>query len=224
MKRLLAAFLTFFLLAAACRPALPAKMEQEASPLPTPVRRILLDYGHGGFDGGAVGVDTGVVEAELNLALGEALRTILEAEGFTVELTRTDENALGATKREDMAARAKLLQKEGYDAVISIHMNKFSDRSVSGPMVYYQAGAKEGERLAQAIVEALTKALERKSRLANPGNNMVTRLPTAPAVLVECGFLSNAEDERRLQVESYRLLLARAIADGLIAYFAKSED
>jgi N-acetylmuramoyl-L-alanine amidase len=97
-------------------------------------------------------------------------------------------------------------------------MNKFSDRRVKGPMCYYQAGAEDGKALAQCVSDALSDALGRESRLANPGNNYVTRIPSVASVLVECGFLSNAEDERKLQEPDYQQLLAEAIADGVLAY------
>ena len=117
-----------------------------------------------------------------------------------------------------MAARGAILCTEGADCTVSIHMNKFSDRSVRGPMCYYQAGAEEGQTLAQCVIDALTEALGKSGRLANPGNNFVTRVPNAPSVLVECGFLSNAEDERMLCDEAYQQLLADAIASGVLAY------
>ena len=85
-------------------------------------------------------------------------------------------------------------------------------------MCYYQAGAESGQKLAQCVTDALCRALDRPQRLANPGNNYVTRIPNAPSVLVECGFLSNAEDERRLQDPAYQQTLAQAIADGVLAF------
>ena len=107
---------------------------------------------------------------------------------------------------------------DGADAAVSIHMNKFSDRRVRGPMVYYQAGASAGKDLAQCVIDSLTEAAGLKHRLANPGNNFVTRVPACPAVLVECGFLSNAEEERLLQDEAYQKAIAAAIAQGIIAF------
>ena len=179
---------------------------------------VVLDYGHGGFDCGAVGIDTGVLESDLNLAIGEQVAFALEERDCYVLRTRTGADALADTKRNDMAVRGAILCTEGADCTVSIHMNKFSDRSVSGPMCYYQAGAESGQKLAQCVTDALYLALDRPQRLANPGNNYVTRIPNAPSVLVECGFLSNAEDERRLQDPAYQQTLAQAIADGVLAF------
>ena len=215
MKRFFLLLMCCFLFG--CAPAAaPCKpLEWNAAP---PRFFVILDYGHGGFDCGAVGVDTGVLESDLNLCIGEQVATALEDRSCYVLRTRTDADALAETKQKDMALRGAILCSEGADCTVSIHMNKFTDRTVSGPMCYYQAGAKEGQTLAQAVTDALCTALNRPERLANPGNNYVTRIPNAPSVLVECGCLSNADDERNLQDPAYQQALARAIADGVLAY------
>ena len=163
---------------------------------------MIVDAGHGGFDAGASGVDTGVRESGLNLQVARLVQVDLEAAGVRVLMTRAEEGALGETKKEDMARRGALLSAEGADAAVSIHMNKVPDRRVRGPMAYYQAGADAGQALATCVIDSLTEALDMKPRLPNPGNNFVTRVPVCPAVLVECGFLSNAEEERLLQDEA----------------------
>ena len=199
--------------------ARPVTVPEKGEPLSTPPRwLVILDAGHGGFDAGASGTATGVKESELNLQVALLVRGALEDAGVQVVMTRTGPEALGSTKREDMARRGQLLLTEGADAAVSIHMNKFSDRKVRGPMAYYQAGAAEGEKLAVAVIDSLTEALSLKPRHANPGNNFVTRVPVCPAVLVECGFLSHPEEERLLQEEAYQRTLAEAVARGVIAY------
>ena len=199
--------------------ARPVTVPEKGEPLPTPPRwLVILDAGHGGFDAGASGTATGVKESELNLQVALLVRGALEDAGARVVMTRTGPGALGSTKREDMARRGQLLLTEGADAAVSIHMNKFSDCKVRGPMAYYQAGAAEGEKLAVAVIDSLTEALCLKPRHANPGNNFVTRIPVCPAVLVECGFLSHPEEERLLQDEAYQRTLAEAVAQGVIAY------
>ena len=188
-------------------------------PLPTAGRwYVIVDAGHGGFDAGASGTDTGVKESDLNLQVALLVQEALEDAGVRVLMTRTGEGALGDSKREDMARRGQLLQTEGADAAVSIHMNKFSDRRVQGPMAYYQAGADAGQALATSVIDSLTEALELRPRLPNPGNNFVTRVPICPAVLVECGFLSHPEEERLLQDERYQKTIADAIACGVMAF------
>lgn len=185
---------------------------------------VVVDCGHGGFDAGASGDDTGVREDGLNLAVGLLVQEELEDRGVLVVMTRTDGEALGDTKKADMARRGEILSTEGADAVVSIHMNHFSDRSVQGPMTFYQAGAEAGQTLAQQVIDALCEELGLKSRLTNPGNNFVTRVPTAPAVLVECGFLSNSTEEQLLQQASYQQKLAHAIATGVMEFLAGNEE
>ena len=220
MKRTLSLLLSVFLFgyAAPTPPCQPYELTAEP-----PQYYVVLDYGHGGSDCGAVGIETGVNESDLNLAIGERVAAALEDRGCFVLRTRTGADAIGKTKRDDMAKRGAILCAEGADCTVSIHMNKFADRSVKGPMCYFQAGAEDGRVLAQAVIDALCAALGRNGRLANPGNNYVTRIPTAPSVLVECGFLSNPEDERNLQDADFQQLLADAIADGVLA-FLKSQN
>ena len=215
MKRTLLLLLSFFFLncAAPASPCTPVRLT--ASP---PRWYAVLDYGHGGSDCGAIGTDTGVYESDLNLAVGERVAAALEDRGCRVLRTRTGRDALADSKRADMALRGAILCTEGADCTVSIHMNKFSDRSVKGPMCYYQAGAEAGKALAQSVTDALCLALDRPARLANPGNNFVTRIPDVPSVLVECGFLSNPDDERDLSDPAYQQRIAEAIADGVIAY------
>ena len=199
--------------------ARPVETPVVREPLPTPERwLVILDAGHGGFDAGASGTDTGVKESDLNLKVALLVQTALEDAGVRVLMTRTDAEALADTKRADMARRAALLLTEGADAAVSIHMNKFTDRRVRGPMAYYQAGADAGQALATCVIDSLTEALELKPRLPNPGNNFVTRVPTCPAVLVECGFLSHPDEERLLQDEGYQKTIADAIARGVMAF------
>lgn len=198
--------------------------EERKTGLEAPEYLVVVDCGHGGFDAGASGDETGVREDGLNLAVGLLVREELEEAGVLVVMTRADGEALGDTKKGDMARRGEILCAEGADAVVSIHMNHFSDRQVQGPMVFYQAGAEAGQELSQEIMDALCGELGIQSRLANPGNNFVTRIPAAPAALVECGFLSNGEEEALLQQPAYQQQLARAIAQGVLAYLGESEE
>ena len=179
---------------------------------------VAVDAGHGGMDGGAVGTDTGVVEAGLNLSVALRLKEALEAQGITVIMTREDGNALAETKQADMQARREILRRADVDLVVSVHMNKFSDRSVAGAMAYYMQGSAEGEALAQCVIDAVTAAAGQKQRLANPGDYFVVRECKAPAVLVEFGFLSNAEEEQKLLDPEYQKLLAGAIVQGVMDY------
>jgi len=214
-------FLSLFFCAIGCVARQDAPGRQPRL-LPAPDYFVAIDFGHGGFDGGAVGLDTDVREADLTLVVGRKVAAFLAQHNVQVILTRTDEDALADTKQKDMSLRAKILKTEGLDAVVSIHMNRFiKDRKVRGPMAFFQAGAEQGQRLAQCVIDAITPAVGAKDRLACPANNMVTRVPTAPAVLVECGFLSNSQDEQNLQNEEYQDTLAQAIVEGLMRFLTE---
>ena len=120
------------------------------APTPAPRFTVVIDPGHGQPDGGATGMDTGIAEEGINLNYAMALRDELSALNISAVLTREDENALNADKKKDMAARRDIINSADAAAVISIHMNKFSDRSVSGPMAFYMKGSVEGKGLQNA--------------------------------------------------------------------------
>lgn len=197
-----------------------ASVRLSADEVPEDAFVVVVDAGHGGFDGGALGTDTGAVEAEINLAVAKLLADELTGMGFYVIMTRSTDDALGSTKDEDMRIRKEIFNLDCVDLVVSVHMNKFGDRSVSGPMVFYMNGSAEGKRLAENVVYSLCEAVERPQRFANPEDLFVLRVPRAPSVLVECGFLSNPEDEKKLLTEDYRQKLAKGIAEGIANYAA----
>lgn len=190
-----------------------------AAPVSAPKKgyRVVIDPGHGGGDCGAVGV-SGVKEAGLNLAVSLYLKEELEALGMEAILTRSDEKALAEGKKADMAARGKIMNGEGVDLVVSVHMNKFTDPSVHGPMAFYMKGSAEGERLAKAVIDSITDELGANRRIANPGDYYVIRESRPVSVLVECGFLSNSGDEALLVQEQHQRRLAHAIARGIYSY------
>ena len=123
-----------------------------------------------------------------------------------------------------MSARRDIMNAPGVDMVISVHMNKFTDSSVCGPMVFYMEGSAEGERLAKTIIDSLCEALERPKRLANPGDYFVIRESIPVAVIVECGFLSNPNDEKLLTTEAHQRLLAKAISAGIADYINQKSE
>lgn len=191
---------------------------QAAAPAAASAFTVCVDAGHGGFDGGAVGANTGTAEAGLNLSVARLLAGELSARGMLVVMTRENDAALATTKKKDMAARRSILRGENVDLVVSVHMNMFPDAAVSGPMAYYMTGSEEGRRLAQCVIDAVCDATGRARRLANPGDYFVLRECPSPAVIVECGFLSNAEDEQRLLDPAYQQTLSAAVAEGVSAY------
>ncbi len=195
---------------------LPAQTDSGGVPL------IVLDAGHGGKDGGASGV-SGVEEAGINLEVARLVESGLREAGFAVVMTRKNEDALAETKRADMEARREIMRSDGACAVVSIHMNKFRDSSIKGPMAFYMKDSVEGEKLATQVITAVCETIGHPKRPANPGDYFVLRESIAPAVIIECGFLSNASDEEKLQDPAHQKKLAAGIVAGIAAYFAMQQ-
>ena len=192
-----------------------------ASPTPTlvnagPVEQIdklvVIDPGHGGFDGGAVGTVTGVHEDDLNLAVALYLKETFETNGYQVLMTRSNEEAIAHTKLDDMHKRYQIIESSGAEIVISIHMNYYADSTVMGPQVFYYTGSTRGEILADMVTNEIDRRLNPyRMRSMMAEDYYILGAGNAPSILVECGFLSNAEEEQLLQDESYQIQLANAI-------------
>lgn len=190
-----------------------------ASALPAVGRVIVIDPGHGGADGGAVGKN-GTVEKELNLQVALCLESLLKKTGARVILTRNGDFALAETKREDMRMRRSVKNESGADIFVSIHMNKFSQEKYSGAQVFYSADDKSKE-LAEKIQASLKNILD-------PSNNREAKVGegifllgegSVPSVIVECGFLSNEAEEELLKKPEYREKVAWAVYTGIMDYF-----
>lgn len=211
--------------------AAPSLPTEAAGEQPLSGLTVALDPGHGGYDGGARAHDSGVWEKELTLQIALAIEQELCAQGARVVLTRREDLCLSggdgasrARKRADLQARRDLAEAEGADVLLSIHLNEYRNRAESGPQVFYQRGADAGRLLAGAMQEALIAALKpAKERKALPGDYYVLR-GKLPSVLVECGFLSNAEEERLLLSEDYQRRIAQAVAQGLSQWRALCEN
>lgn len=184
---------------------------------------IVLDAGHGGQDGGALAPD-GTMEKDLNLALTKDICEILKYSGFRVILTReTDEmlgeGSTGKKKQADLAKRLEIAEKNSDNILVSIHMNKFPDPRCKGLQVYYSANYPAGQSLAQSVQSTVSQTLQpdndRKIKAADSAIYILDKAGV-PAILIECGFLSNADELSRLKDEAYRKELAAVIAAALI--------
>ena len=203
-------------------------VEETAAPPTGPLYGlcIAVDAGHGGYDGGAVGRVSGTPEKGLNLDVAQRVERLLAAQGARVVMTRTgdyalcDENPPIRKKLQDMQRRAKIIAEESADLVLSIHMNEYAGRSESGPQVFYRENCPAGRLLAGAVQEAMTAQLAPKRERAALGGDYYILTLGVPSVLVECGFLSNREEEALLLTEEYRERVAKAIAAGVLAWRA----
>lgn len=183
---------------------------------------VCIDAGHGGVDGGVTGVNTGVKESDLNLSVSRLLKEQFENCGITVVMTRKTKDGLYGTatsgfKRRDMEKRREIIEQSKPDMVISIHMNKYSSPSRSGPQVFFLEKGCAGEALAVSLQNALNK-FTGNSHSALSGDYFILKCTDSPSVIVECGFLSNAEDERKLSDKEYQAQLAKIIFEGAMMY------
>ena len=206
----------------------PAGVQATAVPGKLHGLTIAVDAGHGGYDGGAVGRVSGVPEKGLNLDVAQRLEMLLREHGADVVMTRTGDYALCDAdppirkKLQDMQRRAEIIRLNDADMVLSIHMNEYAGRSESGPQVFYREGCPAGRLLAGAVQEAMVRELKPdKERDALGGDYYILTLGV-PSVLVECGFLSNREEEARLMQAQYRQEVAGAIAQGVLDWQAVS--
>jgi len=180
---------------------------------------ILIDAGHGEPDGGAVGEHSGVKESDLNLEYALTLRKYFNSLNCRVEFTRSSLQGLDEDKTIDMEKRKEIIENSNCDLLISIHMNKFSMPSSIGAQVFYKIYDENSKLLAENIRDLFVKNLEFARDLTLPGDYMVLNCAPSPAVIVECGFLSNEVDEKRLQTKEYREKLCYQIFCGVVKYF-----
>ena len=190
---------------------------------PKALYTIVIDAGHGGRDGGAVG-STGVTESELNLEFSLKLNEMCEDYGFKVVLTRKDMNGLYSLfasnkKKSEMQKRQEIIEKAKPDVMVSIHMNSFSASS-SGAQCFYANGNEAGRELASSVQETLSTEIEHTGTSAKVGDFYVLNCTDYPSVLVECGFLSNPDEERKLCDEDYQSNFCRLLLYGILDYFA----
>lgn len=188
---------------------------------------IIIDAGHGGMDAGAVAKD-GTLEKDLNLSISNMIAQILKSNGFNVILTREEDIMLssvkhsGKKKQSDLNARVETAEKYQNPVFVSIHMNKFPDPRCRGAQVYYSKNNEKSKDLAKTIQGSLKSSLEpdnkRDIKQASTDIFILNTLK-CPAVLVECGFISNQYDLDNLKNEEYQkklsVIISAAIMNGV---------
>jgi N-acetylmuramoyl-L-alanine amidase len=210
--------------------ALPAAAENDGT---SNIRTILIDPGHGGYDGGADGL-SGSKEKDINLNISLKLRDTLNSKGYNVMMTRTKDEALlnegkriGTKKALDIANRCKIKEQSNADLFISIHQNIFPQGKYYGSQVWY-SGHEKSMILAHIAQENLKVDLDRgNKRVEKPAKNdykILTCTDIMPSILVECGFLSNSEEEKLLQDENYQQKIADSLAKSISEYFEKDKN
>ncbi len=188
---------------------------------------VIIDAGHGGADGGAVS-PSGLMESAVNLDIARRIELILAFFGTDVVMTRTGQSldysdkatTIRAKKVEDQKRRLNLVNSTPNAVLISIHQNNFPDDRPFGAQVLYAPteGSKAFAEYVQQLLITVINPKNRRTAVKIPESIMLLNHIKCPAILVECGFLSNPEEERLLQTGSYKLKLASVIAAGYLKH------
>ncbi|HEX7064915.1 MAG TPA: N-acetylmuramoyl-L-alanine amidase CwlD [Bacillales bacterium] len=188
---------------------------------------IVLDPGHGGPDGGAVGKGP-VVEKDVSLAISHYLKHYLQQAGALVLMTREKDQDLadGGTKglsrrkTQDLQRRVEFVEQMDPDIVISIHLNAIPSPRWNGAQTFFDPHVEESEHLAKFIQDSLRFHLENTTRLAKAISTVyLLKTIDVPAALVEVGFLSNPEEKEMLKTEPYQKSVAASIYQGILRYY-----
>lgn len=185
---------------------------------------VMVDAGHGGNDPGKVSLNNDL-EKDINLDIALKLEEILKSQNIEVVMTRTDDKGLydeGASnkKNSDMKRRVELSKEKKANLVVSIHANSYIDESVCGAQVFYYKDSEGGKILAESIQKHISKVSAMNSRRSAKSNNdyYILRNVSVPAVIVECGFLSNVAEAAMLKNDEYQRKVAWSIHLGIMEY------
>ena len=192
-------------------------------------KTVIIDAGHGEFDGGAVSGD-GTIEKDINLIIAKKVADTLTFMGYEVYMTRSDDTALDTLenskiegrKKSDMQNRLQLINSGKYDICVSIHLNKFTTSVPNGAQVFYGVKNENSKLLAESIQKNIRERLQNyNERVVKKGTKQTYLLynATVPMVIVECGFISNTEELARLKSNEYQTKIALLISGGINDYF-----
>ena len=195
-------------------------------------RTIVIDSGHGGADGGCVGIN-GCVEKDINLAVATDLQKLLKLSGFNVVMTRTEDisihnsdvEGLRNQKVSDMENRLKIVQSYPDALFISIHQNQYTEPQYFGAQMFYTTNNPSNFKLAQTMQRSFRKLQpnnDREIKLIDNGLYLFKNT-TQPALLIECGFLSNPEDAANLSDSEYQKKVAFTIYKGITSFYNSSD-
>lgn len=183
---------------------------------------VVVDAGHGGDDPGKIGT-AGTLEKEINLAIAKRLEALLKQADVAVVMTRTDSNGLydenaSGKKVQDMKRRVSVMEEAKADLAVSIHQNSYPDPAIKGAQVFYYTSSVEGKQLAECLQERLVKGLDPQNHRQAKANDSyyLLKKTACPIVIVECGFLSNPQEEALLTDSIYQERVAWNIFMGIM--------
>lgn len=187
-------------------------------------RCIVIDAGHGSWDPGKIGV-SGSLEKDINLSIAWKLKSLLETEGYEVIMTRTEDDSLSDNssadnKAEDMRQRCSIIEKANPVFTVSIHQNSYTAEEVRGAQVFYYGQSEDGAKIASAIQKSLIKRVDPENHRVEKANESyyLLKKTSSPTIIVECGFLSNTQEEKLLNQEEYQNEVAWAVYMGILIY------
>ncbi|MBM7573056.1 N-acetylmuramoyl-L-alanine amidase CwlD [Aquibacillus albus] len=199
--------------------------------LPLSGKTIVLDPGHGGVDGGAVGKDN-TLEKDIALEVSKILRDYLQQSGALVYLTREEDRdlanegtkGLSRRKSEDIRKRVDFIQEKDPDLFLSIHLNALSATQWRGAQTFYYPSLEQSENLAKLIQAEIKRNLQNTNREALAINGMyLLKHAQAPGALVEIGFLSNPHERDLLKTSEYQKKMAASMYEGILRYVTEAE-
>lgn len=191
---------------------------------------VMLDPGHGGEDPGAVSDYSGIKEKDINLGIALNIKQLLEQENYKVIMTREEDRLEYSTqtrniiqkRKEDLLRRKDMMDNGGANIVVSIHLNKFPQTQYFGSQTFYPPESKESQKLAHNIQMAIRELVDpanKREALVKKEPIIILKNNKTTTAIVECGFLSNPEEERKLGDKEYQMKLAEAIKTGIDRYF-----
>jgi N-acetylmuramoyl-L-alanine amidase len=207
---------------------LPATSTWTSWTLPLSGKKIALDPGHGGPDGGARSKE-GLIEKDVNLAITLHLRDYLQEAGALVVMTREDDKDLaqsstkGYSKRktEDLINRAQFITEQKSDMFVSIHLNSIPSTQWWGAQTFFYPSHRDSAMLAALIQDEIKRNLKNTDRVAKPADNVyLLKTLKIPSALVEVGFLSNPAEADLLESPAYQKKLAASIYQGILRYYS----
>ncbi len=193
--------------------------------IPKRALNVVIDAGHGGIDGGALGYSKKAYESDINLYIALKLQKYLITADIGVIMTRSDKNGLYGSKSEgfkkrDMLKRKEIIENSGADLVVSIHLNKYPTLSRKGAQAFFKQSCERGELAAKKIQNQLNKNINlHRAYQALKGDYYILNCSDIPSVIAECGFISNPEEEQLLISDEYQDKLAYNIFSGIMSYF-----
>ena len=188
-------------------------------------KKVIIDAGHGGFDGGAVATD-GTSEKDINLSIALSIGDMLSSCGYEVVYTRivdtgTEDNSnesISKRKVSDLNNRLKLMEENPDAIFVSVHLNKFTATSVNGAQVFYSPNNAKSRDLGVIIQKSIVTLLQKENKRVakqSPSSTFLLKKTTLPAVIVECGFLSNFKELQLLKDDDYQKQMAFAVFCGI---------